>query len=321
MSNDKKSIPKIMRNIIEKNGIQILRVGKNSFFTHWERPKYEKDIILPSDTIAENQCGVLLQGKVLLEDDFTIETIKLYKKAFPCSPIVLSTWKNERKEVINKAEAAGAIICLSNDPDFPGDNNENRQRISSFSGITKLEELGCKYVLKSRTDQRIYGINIFPFFLSLLDGFPIEIVSKARKRIVSTSLSTFSNRLYNISDMLLFGEVEDMKRFFSPPEYRSKDIEIPYDQIEYSKLRRGEIYFTSHYIESCGHKLMWSIEDSDYYRRELFVIIDSSGIDLYWPKYSNAEYRWRRYQPDLLREVTFKDWFIDYTYNKSRRRI
>lgn len=306
------NIKQKIRIFLNKKGWRIFYAGKEDFFTYWVRPKASADCIPAKSLAQEPDCAIVVQGGLVLDDHFTLETVKLYKKLFPKSPVILSSWKGEDRKELAAARRAGAKVCLSVHPENPGPNNENRQRISSMAGIRAAQKMGCRYVLKTRTDQRMYAADILTFFKELLEEFPVCIRTKAEKRIVSSSLSTFDNRLYNISDMLVFGTVKDMKKYFGAPEKKGEGQDVPYDQEEYSRLRNGEIYFASHYIEACGHRLLWTIEDSDYYRDELFIIIDAEAADLYWPKYTEMEYRWRRYQPSLLHQVTFRDWFLGY---------
>ena len=43
-----------------------------------------------------------------------------------------------------------------------------------------------------------------------------------------------------------------------------------------------------------------------------FCIIDKESLNLFWPKYTNDEYRWKKYRPHLIEEISFKDWFNLY---------
>lgn len=295
-----------------------------AFTTYWNRPKYSEDICAFSQSYSNPSIAIILQGPILRQNDFTLETVKLYHRYYPACPIVVSTWDDEPETIIKEITEIGSnvFVVQSKKPENRGWGNINYQRRSSCAGINFAESLGCEYTLKSRTDQRIYSSNSMLFFKSLIDMFPLKVKTSARGRIAVCGLSTIKNRLYNICDMLLFGYTEDIKRYFSPPETDKMPEDNPPDEflhpVEYAMFRPGEIFFASHYIESLGYRLRWTFEDSDYFRNELFVVFDAENIDLFWPKYNRKEYRWRSYSADKYDIVTYKDWFIAYALKHSQ---
>ena len=116
--------------------------------------------------------------------------------------------------------------------------------------------------------------------------------------------------------MFLYGDAADVIRYF-PDKVDDRDWKpIQWTgNIEYSQLRAGEVWFTANYIESLGNELKWTIEDSDFYLRELFLIVDTALIDLYWAKYTDSEYGERKYNDDNFqnqRVVTFFEWLNSY---------
>lgn len=293
--------------------------SKDMFLTYHSRPKNADDVHNYKQESLTDVC-IVIQGPIKHEDKFTFETIKLYKKFYPSTPIIVSTWDTEPDDDLeNLIHLCGEDnVCISH---YEKSNSINYQRITSFAGVCKAQELGCKYILKTRTDQRIYMPQVLSFLIRLHEYYPIKVQCKTKGRLITCGMSTFSTRLYNISDMLVFGKTEDILRYYSCP-LDSRDhskLEKPdskcycnYRQYcaDYSKLRTGEIWFTSHYIESLGFQLKWTHEDSDYFRRELFIIVDDSMLDFYWPKYTDKEYRWRNYKTiDSLHQVTFMEWY------------
>lgn len=291
------------------------KIGK-AFKTYWYRPKKARDISYISKSESFKNIGIVIQGPILLENSFTLETVKLYKKLYPNCPIIVSTWSDENESELKRIKECGGIVVQSSYPEIQGHERVNYQKESSLTGIRLAKKMGCKYVLKSRTDQRIYGNNVMDYFKKLINYFPLKIDTKANKRIICCSLCTIKNRLYNISDMLLFGDINDMERYFNPKDAlntvsglkRFNEFKEP---IKWAKTRPGEIFFSTNYIENCGHKLKWTYEDSDYYRNQLFIVVDSEAIDLFWPKYTRKEYMWRSYTDEPFETVGFKDWFGD----------
>lgn len=298
-----------------KNILRLHGFAKDAFYTYHYRPKRADEVM---NFVPESMpnVGIVIQGPLRKEDDFTIETVKLYKKYYPDSPIVVSIWDVEESVEIQRiTEISGGGVILSHFKMEEG----NFQRTTSLAGIQKLKEQGCEYVLKTRTDQRLYAPRMLSLMTKLINRNPIRINCSALARIIVCSMSTFSDRLYNISDMVVFGKTDDVLRYFSCPEDKRDLTSLPkityhnylQSRADYSKLRMGEIWFATHYIESLGYELKWTYEDSEFYRNELFLIVDDAILDLYWPKYSNKEYRWRNYytQEDQ-HPVSFAEWYM-----------
>lgn len=290
---------------------------KDVFTTYWERPKYISDISVFDKGYSSQEIAILLQGQIISENHFTLETVKLYSYYYPECPIIVSTWLNENEIELKAIKRIPNVhIVLSEVPKISGPGHVNYQRKNSLEGILLAKKMNCKYVLKSRTDQRMYANDSIQYLKRLIDCFPLKINADAKGRIAACNLSTIKNRLYNICDMLLFGFTEDMEKYFSPKEAADlhDNVFLPdeFDNpVEYAKLRKGEIYFATHYIEACGFELKWTFEDSDYYRNQLFIIFDSESVDQFWPKYNRKEYKWRRYNTEKYDLATFKDWFIN----------
>lgn len=286
------------------------------FKTYWKRPKKSSQINYLSPSSSFKNIGIVIQGPLLLKDNFTVETVKLYKKLYPQCPVIVSTWIDGDNDTIKKLRKDGALVVQSEYPKIQGHERVNYQKKSSLAGIKMAKKKGCEYVLKTRTDQRIYANNVMEYFKDLVEQFPLKIKTRANKRIICCSLSTIKNRLYNISDMLLFGDVDDMELYFNPKDAPNTQSGLTiYDekkeQVKWAKTRPGEIFFSTNYIENCGHKLKWTYQDSDYYRNQLFIVIDSEAIDLFWPKYTRREYMWRSYTGLPFETIGFKDWFIE----------
>jgi hypothetical protein len=220
-----------------------------------------------------------------------------------------------------QVKGLGIAVVLSSLPKNGGHGSLNYQRKSSLAGIRKAIGDGAEFILKIRTDQRMYSNGNLSFFLNLILDYPIKN-DIAKGRLIITSLGTFSNRLYSFSDMVVFGYAEDILRYFNYPEdlRTSEDIVQDEDLIEYSKKKPGEIYIVTSYLEKLGWNLEWTVKDSLNAMIRFFLVIDCESLDLFWPKYTNQEYRWRAYNNVVLRQVTFKDWLNLYdTYRGSIR--
>lgn len=283
---------------------------KGKFFTVHYRPVLPNGLGANIDLSFNKKCAIILQGPVVYKDNFTLETVKLYKKIYPNCLIILSTWESE-KSLWNKYDIDIQVI-FNKLPNNPGHGSLNLQRETSRNGLLKAFELGCEYALKTRTDQRLYGENNLSFLISLLESYPINNSLSAKGRLITLSNGCFKGRLYNVSDMLVFGFTCDVLNYFSYPTDKrcNPKIEQGLDLEEYSKKRPGEIYISTSYLERLGHSLKWTEHDSLKCIRDYFLIVDSEALDWYWPKYTNSEYRWRKYEINGLKQLSFKDWII-----------
>jgi hypothetical protein len=133
---------------------------------------------------------------------------------------------------------------------------------------------------------------------------------------VAISLNTFKYRLYGVSDMFLYGHIDDMVRYFNIPLDTRKDS--PEERSTASKTWRSfstwrvcEVYLCTEFLKSIGYDIKFTLVDSFQVFRDHFVVIDQAAIKLYWHKYTlNVE----RYSDlDFFDpELSFNDWLILY---------
>ena len=175
--------------------------NKKLIKTFDEKPLFFKDYkAISNDFKSPQSLAIIMQGPILYDHDFTIETIKLYLRNFPNCPIIVSTWDYEAPNTLNIIENLGCIVIKNTIPQIKDYAHVNYQIKSTRTGLQKAKELGYKYVIKTRTDQRMYETNIAEFLFNILDKFPLDASIKAQKqRLVTLSLNTFKYRLYVFS--------------------------------------------------------------------------------------------------------------------------
>lgn len=308
--------PEKFRNVGMKFYFNAWRNRKKFFITSHLRPKRASLVnIWPDRLKSQPKYAVIIQGPIYKKDDFTLETIRLYKKFFSGTDIIVSTWDTEDSDYIKKIKDENIEVTLNAEPEIPGPSHINFQLKSTFAGVKRAEELGAEYVLKTRTDQRIYGINVLDFFYNLLKTFPPKMEYKQKERIIGVSLNTFKYRLYDLSDMVIFGFLDDMKLFWSAaPDNRPYKNDANLTQGEFSRLRICEMYLTSEFLKNIGRELKWTLEDSWQAMVDHFIVVDQQSIDLYWHKYNkHKEFRYLKYGAILNnREMSFLEWFNLY---------
>ena len=260
---------------------------------------------------------IVMQGPVITESNFTVETLKIYRKNFAKAILILSTWEisNTVRRELKKIDVH---VIENKCPKFRGICNINMQIHSTREGILFAQKLGAEYVLKTRTDQRIYHPSLDAYLFSLIDTFPLTVNSSCQqKRLVGVSLNFMKYRLYGVSDMFLFGEINDMflywdVAFDERPKWPNAMGHNGYTWREQAMLRRCEVYLSTEFIKKLGREVKFTLTDSFDFLGKHFVLIDKDAIRLYWHKYTlNAD----RYHYFGLydSEMSFNDWLVLYS--------
>lgn len=307
-----------------------LRYGKKRFFTFAFRPKIA-ELVDVCNKYDDSDVAIIIQGPIILEENFTLETVKIYRKIYPTAKIIVTTWDKEDEQVLKKIRDAGAEVILSNDRDLPKAfqfQSVNYEIKNTLAGLRTAEKEGYKYAVKVRSDSRFYYPGALSYCKELLDTFPIERDEiKVKSRIITTSMFTFINKCYNISQALLFGNINDLIRYFSCP-YDNRDVRpnIPDNISTEEKLkldRGGELWFTSHYLENIGHELKWTMDDYYDVLANYYIIVDTEAIDHFFHKYSRQEYWYKNYSEadGTLNRATHADWLLNYKNRVTERSL
>ncbi len=233
--------------------------------------------------------AILMQGPFISNNEFTIETLKLYRYLYPNITIVFSTWEGGIDKIEDKLllEQLNISILENKYPDNAGVSNVNYQIVTTLSGLQFLKNADVKYVLKSRSDQRIYNSIDFLTYMKLLQTIYPIAGKNIKKRLVICSMNSFINRLYGVSDMFMFGEIEDMLIYWDVPldVSISKDIKFV-DPKYFMKNFLAEGYFLKYFFKKVSFNPLWTYSDSNKFLNDFFVVVDKEQLDLFWFKYN-----------------------------------
>jgi len=294
--------------------ISLKEADEKQFYTINKRPFYTDQFYYAPGAPADGR-SIVIQGPLLTKNDFTFETLKLYSGLVKPSRIILSTWENEDHAAIRQIEDLGVTVIRNKQPEFNGNQNINLQIVSTLAGLAKAKESGANRVLKTRTDQRIYSTSALLLFDNLLTVFPVNVPAQ-KHRLIITSLGTIKYRLYGAGDMLMYGDIDDMLKYWSVDlDLRRLDIKQAgdYSIREFSQLRLGELYLCSKYFEKLGYTLDWTLKQSWELLARYFCVVDDPSVDLFWPKYDlRKEFRYKYYTEHPLQHMTFTDWLSLY---------
>jgi len=312
---DKSFLP---RDLVYSYSQDKLEIEEDIFYTYHKRPKNSTGCGLSyqfKPCVEKN--AIVVQGPLMHSDDFTYESLKLYRKHFPDTLIILSTWKDEDAVKLSAIEQLGVIVLQNDKPDFPGLSHINYQIKSTASGILRAKENGATYVLKTRTDQRFYNPGTIPFLYNMIKTFPLNKVKERQKeRLIIPSINTFLYRLNGITDMLMFGNIDDMLLYWNI-DWDTRIIEAQNKHFtveEFSALEACELYLSNKFYQQVNFNTEKNLLNSWKFLAESFCVIDDSSIDLFWPKYfKNKEFRYRYYNSNNTHQiVSFSDWLAIY---------
>jgi hypothetical protein len=78
----------------------------------------------------------------------------------------------------------------------------------------------------------------------------------------------------------------------------------------------------TNFLATTGWNIQWTLENYWAACVERFIVVDASSVDLYWPKYSIKEERWKNYlYPVSHQEIDFAFWMSLRSGLKGHERI
>lgn len=296
---------------------------EDAFYTIHKRPKRAFGVSAHLIKYEEKQnTAIVMQGQIITSNNFILETTALYKKNFPNTTLILSTWVGEDEDTIKKIKRNGWIVIQNEKPAYSGHYNINYQLTSSINGIRAAKEQGAEYVLKTRTDQRIYNPNAIRLLHSFDKLYPPHKDSKQTRRLIVPNVGTFKYRPYGIGDMIMFGHIDDMLLYWGAEhDMRSDTLNRYPTVIEIAQIRKTEVYLCTEYVKKLGQPLIWTLDNSWKVFGKYFCVFDHPLLDMFWYKYEvHEEFRFHYYDKVRTHQVMqYYEWIAchENTYNPS----
>ncbi len=297
------------------------------FSTLHQRPKRAAQFgTWPEPDIALPPMAVVMQGPIATQDDFTLETLKLYTRTLPSCRLILSTWEDCDPALLAPIAALGVGIVLSAKPANPGMFNVNMQIVSAAAGVRRAVGAGAQWVLKTRTDQRLHDPNVMAFLLGLARTFPVGGATAQRSRIIGVGQGSLKFAPYHVTDQTVFGHADDMLLYWTPP-LREDSFPAHWPRTaaevfaqapigEECRLAAPESYLASRFLERIGRPPDWTMADSWAAYRDHFCFADYAATDFYWVKgqsYSLREIITRYDMVSNRHEMCFREWLLLYS--------
>ncbi len=302
--------------IVKKESGFIVDRTKENYLTFHLRPKNSKNFNLESTCKINEKIAIIIQGPVQDKFHFLKNTLAIYKKIFKNSIIIISTWDNEKKDLINTLKDENIHIIFNKEPKSSL-RNIDHQIHSTNTALNFALKLGAKYSFKTRADIRLNKNNLETFLISLIQLFPVHKNNLTKSRIIVPSLITFKFRIYSLSDIVMFGETEDLIKYFDIEsfEYGLKKLGLSENNLLKNETPVvAEIFLCSRFIYKLEGKVSWDLKHWWEVLKRYFCIIDNSSLDLFWNKYDmEYEYRYlRTYSDKFARAIDFQDWMSLY---------
>lgn len=285
--------------------------ARGHFYTISARPVFGAEGPAVNLSPITSRVAIVVQGAIQNRHNFTAQSLLSYSRIFPEARIILSTWKDSGSETLKLLRRHGITVLESSPPSNPGFANTNFQMVSTRKGIEVADEMGAEYVLKTRTDQRIYNPLALHYLLDLIHSFPLSGNQSLRQanRIVFTSSGSLLFRLYGMSDLLMFSHINDALNYWSGKLDPKFEIAPAKSLRQFAMQRPPEVWFCTRWLEESGEELEWTLSQYWKFVAERFVTVDTSTLDVYWPKYTSKENVWRTYRADnVYEEISHSLW-------------
>lgn len=291
----------------------IASYSRSNFISYIIRPKYSENFkLISTEEINQKEFGIIIQGPLSTKKElaFLRETLQIYKKIFPKTLIVISTWQDLFTE--NLQDEDYIKFLKSEKPKDPGLGNINYQIKSTSNAIKLLKKEGIKNILKTRTDCRIMKPNLKSFLLSLQKTFISD--NQVNSRIFASNVATCKYRIYGLTDILLFGKTEEIELYFKEETEEQILKKYSFQRIINETAVMSEILLCARYLKNKGVELDWTLDHWWHCLSKYFGIIDINSLDLFWYKYDwNFEQRFvKNYLFKSSRSIEFSEWLSMY---------
>ncbi len=266
----------LAKNRLLSHLLNFVEVRSGFLITFHRRPLFSAGVTDTCDPLVKTPaCAIVLQGGLLRTHDFTLETVRIYKKFYPGARIIVSTWEGEDAQYVERIRQEGVTVLQSKKPDYFGPFNINLQVLSAFRGIEEARRQGAAYVFKTRADQRMYNKNALETVCNLLEYFPPAPDAGQRRRLLFVHGGN-KYQPFHLPDVFVCGAIEDMLDYWEP---------ILIEKEASYALFLPEIHLASRYLKKKGVALEWTTQRMWQMQRDRFMALDWSDVELYWYKY------------------------------------
>ena len=304
---------KITKNYLLEE-IKYLDENGREFLSLLERPK-KSEQVFACEEATEPQCktAIILQGPLVQEEKFTLETIKIYNKIYPGCVIIVSTWNDENATYIDQIKSETSCeIVLSTRPKHSGILNLNFQVASTLAGLYCAKRMGIKYAFKTRTDFRFIKYGLIDFLYNLLQMYPISIDYQKYRIVLGGDCLCSMFRAFWVADKYNFGYIDDMIQYWN---YDMDNVSINRQKIENELFQNERISWRErtekklcaepniirNYLSRFGEENDCSVKTYWNALERQFIMMSETESGAYWVKY------FHKYTESSIRGIYYGD--------------
>lgn len=282
--------------------IQLYEQKEGEFLSLYRRPKTMEGVISIEESDEINKAtAIIMQGQLVEENDFTLETVRIYRTLYPGATVIISTWTSDNPMLAKRLEKEeNCVVVLSCYPEHSGLLNLNYQVTTTLAGIKKAKELGKKYVFKTRCDYRFYKKGLLRYLYCLINEYPVDCsIDYQKYRIVAGGeVMNSMFRPFWLADQFNYGCIEDMYAYWN---YELRPVDLGKEEVNRRitgehmtwnertlrqlaaepDLVRSYIYRQEGKLPECTVREYWNRI------RSQFVMVSREELGFYWVKYGN----------------------------------
>lgn len=242
----------------------------------------------PQPRQGDSPHAIVIQGPLVAGTSEAV--IRSYRAQFPDADIVLSTWRDSPPVLVEQMSGYVDEVVLSDAPAHGGVQNRNLQLVSTRRGVEAAMARGAQRILKTRTDMALLSPNL----LARLDGL-LEQADPGparryglRNRLVVPQTFTRAYLPYHCSDLMMYGEAEDLLRFWSAPHDSRQFTITPPITATIGEAARSmmfaESWLSCHFCRTIDRPLDFTLTEWWRLLGELMIVVDDSWCGLLWAK-------------------------------------
>ena len=232
-------------------------------------------------------AAIVLQGPIMPE--VTATALRYYRATQPDTALIVATWQGQLAAALAEIEPWCDRLLLLAPPVPTGCQNRNLQAASTLAGLRAARELGAATAFKTRTDCVLGRPALAALAARTLALYP-SAACRARGlagRIALASSYTRKWIPYHPSDLVMFGAVEDLLRYWSLPADTAEPA-ADWTALSLLELSRrnipSEVYAGRHFAQALGRPLANTVADSWAFYRDHFLVLDDAWFGLLWAK-------------------------------------
>lgn len=289
--------------------------------------KYYDDISYPE----LKNAGIVITGIPIKENEYTYNTLLLYRKLYPNVPICISVWDGylDTKEQ-RKIKALDIDIVSEKDTYSKLDKGHlANQIVSTRNGIKSIEGKDVEYIFKVRSDIRILKPDFLCYFMDILEEYE-SVDNRQNKRLLTIS---FENNLINIpfhiEDLACFGSLGEIKKLYEG-KWRSKEEQQRYKEYGYENEKKFDADFQKliYTPYKRGNDIEWA-KDIDFDFKHVFLHSEEARLFYQYAKkyigdvededYYGALKKYRKFIRDYISVVDMEEMGIHYNNHYFKR--